>query len=161
MGAFLATEAWPGLSKLAGAVVELCTADSEAAVLCGTCGGLGHVEAASFLVPEQSFAELLLESPSLAKALEGGRVRGGLRQEALPLLWRAQSSGLAEQHWVVDALRAYAAWEEPRYRLALLEARAASLLRTAGSAVQQLKAARAQLALAEALQELPEAPNRS
>lgn len=160
VGAFLATEhfrTWPGVSKLAGAVVELCTEASEA-VVCG-CGGLGHVEAASLLVPEQGFAELLLNSSSLSRALEGGRVTEALGPEALPLLWRAKSSGLGEQHWVVDALRAYAAEEEPRYRLALLEARVAALRR--GTAAQRLKAARAQMALAEALQERPEAAGRS
>ena len=33
----------------------------------------------------------------------------GLGQEALPLLWRAQRCGLAAEHWVVEALRGYAA----------------------------------------------------
>ena len=32
-----------------------------------------------------------------------------LGQEALPLLWRAERCGLAPEHWVVEALRGYAA----------------------------------------------------
>ena len=32
-----------------------------------------------------------------------------LSQEALLLLWQAEKCGLASRHWVVDALRAFAA----------------------------------------------------
>ena len=38
-------------------------------------------------------------------------------QDALPLLWRAERCGLAARHWIVDALRAFAA--EARWRINL------------------------------------------
>ncbi|CAK9091779.1 unnamed protein product, partial [Durusdinium trenchii] len=143
-----------GWWKLKGAVVELCSEEEEpaACVACASCGPLSCVEAASFLVPEKDLAELLLRTPQLATALAGDSILEEvcLSQEALLLLWQAEKCGLASRHWVVDALRAFAAEEEPAQCLLFTLARLKAISRAPGApanSAARLKAARLQVLL--------------
>eukprot|EP00435_Cladocopium_sp_Y103_P003727 s4266_g1.t1 len=139
-------------SKLRGAVVELCEENSEAALQCDLCGPLGPVEAAAALVPEADFAQLLFQASTLSSVLGGcmppQASEAGLAQEALPLLWRAQRCGLAAEHWVVEALRGYAAEEEIEQRPSLLRARCAA---TGNTPRERLKRARLRVSLAKVI----------
>eukprot|EP00434_Breviolum_minutum_P036583 symbB.v1.2.032416.t1/scaffold3872.1/size49016/2 len=59
VGAFVGAGEHVVSEKLRGAVVELCGEEEEAVLQCGCCGSLSSVEAASLLVPEKDFADLL------------------------------------------------------------------------------------------------------
>ncbi|CAK9030170.1 unnamed protein product, partial [Durusdinium trenchii] len=76
-----------------------------------------------------------LRTPQLATALAGDSILEEvcLSQEALLLLWQAEKCGLASRHWVVDALRAFAAEEEPAQCLLFTLARLKAISRAPGA----------------------------
>eukprot|EP00931_Biecheleriopsis_adriatica_P107180 TRINITY_DN81522_c0_g1_i1.p1 TRINITY_DN81522_c0_g1~~TRINITY_DN81522_c0_g1_i1.p1 ORF type:complete len:378 (+),score=90.15 TRINITY_DN81522_c0_g1_i1:163-1134(+) len=151
--AFALMEPWQPESESGGGASSSAAARSprDGALVCRACGALTAAEAAPLLAGEASFrrwARLRPEFQTLGKDAEDADTSGA-EVSACSLLREAEEAGLADRHWIVDAMCDAAASEKPTRAVELLRRRL--VVHEEGSGHCMTKRSRLQIALAEAL----------